>query len=139
MKNLFTFCLPLLLCCACIGQGALEKEGPGGVPEPEVAHGMIVLGDRLEDPYSVENMSKALASLYPTKADRVVLPATDLYVRFLPADDLQLRLLRELGIDPSDDDLIRMAASCARATGGSRGSAKVLYEADFLNIYRMAM
>lgn len=46
--------------------------------------------------------------------------------------------LRELGIDPSDDDLIRMAASCARATGGSRGSAKVLYEADFLNIYRMA-
>ena len=47
--------------------------------------------------------------------------------------------LRELGIDPSDDDLIRMAASCARATGGSRGSAKVLYEADFLNIYRMAM
>ena len=102
MKNLFTFCLPLLLCCACIGQGALEKEGPGGVPEPEVAHGMIVLGDQLEDPYSVENMSKALAALYPTKADRVVLPATDLYVRFLPADDLQLRLLRELGIELTD-------------------------------------
>ena len=59
MKNLFTFCLPLLLCCACIGQGALEKEGPGGVPEPEVAHGMIVLGGQLEDPYSVENMNLA--------------------------------------------------------------------------------
>ena len=111
MKNLFTFCRPLLLCCACIGQGALEKEGPGGVPEPEVAHGMIVLGDRLEDPYSVENMSKALAALYPTKADRVVLPATDLYVRFLPADDLQLRLLRELGIEltdhPVDYEIVR--------------------------------
>lgn len=110
MKNLIPFCLPLLLCCACIGQGSLDAGRPEG-PEAELAHGMIVLGERLEDPYSVENMSKALAALYPTKADRVVLPATDLYVRFLPEDDLQMQLLQGLGIElidhPVDYEIVR--------------------------------
>ena len=48
----------------------------------ELSHGRIVLGNRLENPYTTENVTKALASLYPTKAGRVEVEATDLYVRF---------------------------------------------------------
>ncbi len=110
MKNLIPFCLPLLLCCACIGRGALETGRPDA-GEAGLGHGMIVLGGQLEDPYSVENMSQALAALYPTKAGRVVLPATDLYVRFLPENDTQWQRLRELGVEmldhPVDYEILR--------------------------------
>ena len=75
----------------------------------ELKHEMIVLGDRLENPYTTENMTKALRSLYPTRADRVDLKSTDLYVRFLPADEAEYDLLMDLGIDlidhPMDYDI----------------------------------
>ena len=45
----------------------------------------IVLGERLENPYTTENIEKVLRSLYPTKAGEVHVNPTDLYVRFLPA------------------------------------------------------
>lgn len=47
--------------------------------------------------------------------------------------------MRELGIAPTDDQLHAMAASCASACGGSKGSARLLYEADMYNIYKMAL
>ena len=47
--------------------------------------------------------------------------------------------LRELGVDPSEEEILQMAASCARANGGSKGSAKVLYEEDMAQIYRLAL
>ena len=43
--------------------------------------------------------------------------------------------LRELGIDPTDDQLRQMAASCAQAAGGVKGSAKKLRQADMEAIY----
>lgn len=46
--------------------------------------------------------------------------------------------LQELGIDPSDDDLILMAKKCAISKNGSCGSAKILHEEDMLSIYRSA-
>ncbi len=46
--------------------------------------------------------------------------------------------LHELGLDLSDDDLAERARRCAANCGGSRGIAKVLYEEDMLEIYRMA-
>ena len=46
--------------------------------------------------------------------------------------------LRELGVEPTEEQILALAASCARATGGSRGSAKRLYEKDMAEIYRMA-
>ena len=64
----------------------------------ELTHEMIVLGDRLENPYKTENMRKALKSLYPTKADRVDVQTTDLYVRFLPADEYEFDLLESAGL-----------------------------------------
>ncbi len=49
-----------------------------------ISHEMIVLGEKLEDPYSVTNMTKALQSLYPTKATRIEVKPTDIYARFQP-------------------------------------------------------
>ena len=66
--------------------------------ESEPGHEMIVLGEKLEDPYSVTNVKKAISRLYPTKAGRVDVPATDIYVRFLPRDDAAFGKLRSMGV-----------------------------------------
>ena len=71
----------------------------------QLTHDKIVLGDRLENPYKTENISKALASLYPTKADRVQVKPTDLYVRFLPSGKLQCDMLEEMGLELIDHPL----------------------------------
>ena len=105
------FLLTAALAASCVGRGL----SPGDRPAPDERlsdePGMIVLGERLEDPYTVENMNKALAALYPTKADRVVLPATHLYVRFLPADEKQYATLEALGVElvdhPVDYEILR--------------------------------
>lgn len=44
--------------------------------------------------------------------------------------------MQELGIAPTDEQIMQMAESCARATGGKKGSAKVLYQEDMAAIYR---
>ena len=46
--------------------------------------------------------------------------------------------LKELGVRPSEEDILLLAHNCAVATGGKVGSAKKLYETDMANIYRMA-
>ena len=99
MKKIWTLTLPLLLLASCQagGEDPLEAD-PMDAFADKVEHGMIALGDKLADPYAVANVAAAVGNLYPTKAGRVKLQATDLYVRFLPRDDEQLRCLRELGI-----------------------------------------
>lgn len=76
----------------------------------DLKHEKIVLGDRLENPYTTENMTKAFVSLYPTKADRVDIKTTNLYVRFLPSDDQEYDLLKSLGVQlvdhPMDYDIL---------------------------------
>lgn len=47
--------------------------------------------------------------------------------------------MRELGINPTDEELKLMAHKCAIANGGQKGSAKVLKEEDMLAVYRMAL
>ncbi len=47
--------------------------------------------------------------------------------------------LRELGIDPTEEDMRDMASRCAVNCGGKKGSAKVLYEEDMYNIYKLAL
>ena len=44
--------------------------------------------------------------------------------------------LRELGIEPTEEELALMAKKCAAGVGGHCGSAKVLEEADMLAIYK---
>lgn len=93
--------LPALLCVCCSEKGddpALQEELP-------LSHEMIVLGEKLDDPYSLANVQAAVSSIYPTKAGRVVLTATDLYVRFLPADQDEYDRLVAMGLHLSDHPL----------------------------------
>ena len=110
MKRLYLLLIPVLLgACQRLdsspGERVLDAEGN------RVEHGMIVLGEQLADPYSVENMSLAFAAVHPTKAGRVVLEATHRYVRFLPLDGAQYETLEQAGLQlvdhPLDYEIIR--------------------------------
>ncbi len=105
----FFLVLPALLALAACGQD--DMPGQLRLPEGEVYHDMIQLGEKLEDPYTVDNMRSALTKAYPTKADRVDIQTTDLYVRFLPKDDAQLSALEQTGIylldHPMDYQIVR--------------------------------
>ena len=46
--------------------------------------------------------------------------------------------MTELGIKPTEEELKLMAHKCSVASGGKKGSAKVLVEEDMLAIYKMA-
>ena len=70
-----------------------------------LSHDRIVLGSRLENPYKTENITKALVSLYPTKAGRVEVDPTDLYVRFLPENEEQCDELERMGVSLIDHPL----------------------------------
>lgn len=47
--------------------------------------------------------------------------------------------LAELGVTPTQEELVLMAHKCSIASGGKKGSAKVLMEDDMLAIYKMAL
>ena len=46
--------------------------------------------------------------------------------------------MKELGIEPTEEQILEMAHRCALASGGQKGSARVLKEEDMAQIYRMA-
>ena len=46
--------------------------------------------------------------------------------------------MTELGIQPTEEEMELMAHKCSIASGGKKGSAKVLVEEDMLAIYKMA-
>ena len=96
MKRLI-FLMPICLLAAC-SQSVLPENDSGRFPDRGLQHGMIQLGEKLEDPYTVENMQKALQNVYGTKADRVDITATDHYVRFLPKDNEQYQALLKSGL-----------------------------------------
>ena len=105
MRGKFKLALMALMMMAC------SKEGPSPGRDLDfdygrgLSHEKIVLGERLENPYKTENITKALASLYPTKADRVDIRTTDLYVRFLPSDMAEYDTLSSLGLRLMDHPL----------------------------------
>ena len=47
--------------------------------------------------------------------------------------------ITELGIQPTEEEMELMAHKCSIASGGKKGSAKVLVEEDMLAIYKMAL
>ena len=94
MKRL---CILTILALASCGKDIASGPDPRA-PYGNIGHGQIELGEQLEDPYTVENMTKALRSLYPTKAERTDIHPTDLYVRFLPKTDADLDMLRDAGL-----------------------------------------
>ena len=109
MKRLLELTLTALLAVCCSGRVLEPAAVEPGMPDPE--GDMIVLGDKLDDPYTVENMAQALGAVYPTKASRVVVSATHYYVRFLPENALQFQILEGLGLDlvdhPLDYEIVR--------------------------------
>ena len=94
MRGRVTFILMTFILMSCSQDEFNPMSGLDYQYGRDLTHDMIVLGDRLENPYTKENMQRAIKSLYPTKADRVDLKTTDLYVRFLPADDAEYDLLQ---------------------------------------------
>lgn len=111
MKNFFFILASLALATSCIGKLFEPVSEKVDLGEDALGHEMIVLGEQLQDPYSVENVTKALASLYPTKADRLKLDPTHLYVRILPSSQEEYEMLAGLGLvmvdHPVDYRIIR--------------------------------
>jgi len=101
MKKLWTLLLvPLCTLVACTGDdlpGGKSRQGEDGL-----FHEMIQLGEKLDDPYTVENMRNAVAAVYPTRSGRVDISVTDYYVRFLPRTEAQLDSLLARGLDLTD-------------------------------------
>ena len=91
---------PLAVACEEGVDPQLYPESPD-----KVYHEMIQLGQQLEDPYNVTNVTKAVEALYPTKADRVDITPTNLYVRFLPDGEDQFDALEQLGVMMTDHPL----------------------------------
>ena len=86
--------LGAILSCSCSKGVEMDQTVPSS--PYEVGHEMIELGEKMEDPYSLVNVTKALKSLYPTKA--VSLEATDRYVRFLPKNEAEYDKLCDMGV-----------------------------------------
>lgn len=99
--GIFAVTLAMVSC----DKGGTHFEGNGSLyGDDGLQHGMIVLGDRLDNPYTTENARKAFAAVYPTRS-RDVVQTTDLYVRFLPADQEEFDELERLGVEMLDHPL----------------------------------
>ncbi len=105
MRGKIRLMLMALVIMSCSGNGMDPDEGLDYQYGRNLSHEKIVLGARLENPYKTENITKALQSLYPTKADRVDVRTTDLYVRFLPDNEEQMELLEAMDLRLTDHPL----------------------------------
>lgn len=105
MRGKFTLALLALMMMSCSKDSTRDDQNLDYSYGWHLPHGMIVLGDRLENPYTTANITKALYSLYPTKADRIDVKATNLYVRFLPATEEEFETLTRLGLILTDHPL----------------------------------
>lgn len=97
----------VLLLFACKEEVLVQQEPQSALEEiiSENSDGQIVLGKKLENPYSVENMKKAYTSLMEKKknskkqylgkvlTDETQIEVTDYYVKFLVENDVQKSLL----------------------------------------------
>ena len=105
MKRLLLICFAAVLAAVSCSKSGLYSTPLSYDDGSSVDHDQIVLGDKLEDPYTVENMTKAVLALYPTKASVVQLTPTHNYVRLLPRNDEDLLLLEEMGVQMLDHPL----------------------------------
>ena len=98
----------LLMAAAACTKGGPDTPYGDLYPDDGLSHEMIVLGKRLENPYTTENISAAIASVYPGRAKVAVAP-THLYVRFLPVDQDDFELLSDLDLSdyPLDYEILK--------------------------------
>lgn len=104
MKRIAVVILAAYLAAGCSLKEFFGERGETVDVVGDIPHDMIVLGEQLEDPYSVENIQKAVLSLYPTKG-RVDIRPTDYYVRFLPSGEEEYDLLESMGVNMVDHPL----------------------------------
>ena len=71
MRGKLKLALMACLVVACSKEGISPERNLDYTYGRDLSHERIVLGDRLENPYKTENISAALKSLYPTKADNM--------------------------------------------------------------------
>ena len=115
--------LLLLLCLAaslasCVKDKMEDLEVPVTEPEEYVPEQLpqMVLGEQLENPYSLENMQAAYDEMLNEGFTGYLdIKVTDLYVRFLPKDSTELRILEddlqlELFDYPLDYDIVEEGA-----------------------------
>ena len=105
MRGKIRLIVAALMLLSCSKFATDVDEGNGRDRLQNLSHDMIVLGKRLENPYKTENMSKALASLYPSKSSLIAVSPTDFYVRFLPKSQKELDMLKEADIHLIDHPL----------------------------------
>lgn len=105
MRRFFDFFLLAAAFSACSHNGPELLYPTPMVDLSSISHGMMVLGDRLDDPYTVENMQAAYDAAYGTKAGRRELSPTDIYVRFLPENDSEYERLLSSGLTLMDHPL----------------------------------
>lgn len=106
MKWFFTMMLPVLVLASCSKEAVSPREyGEFSTKhERPVMHDAIVLGKKLDNPYSVANVRKALNLVYPTRSGAEIDP-NGLYVRFLPKNEAEVNRLSELGLELFDHPL----------------------------------
>lgn len=99
MKKILLFIPFIFLFAACSQDNEIiaENDDSTNFPkEQKETDGMMVLGEKLENPYSIANMEKAYADLIKTRAaGDFKIETTDLYVRFLPKDSTELLELQK--------------------------------------------
>ena len=97
-KLSFAFVLGLAVLTACKDEPMLALEEQQNVEAQEFnnnlpSDGMMVLGQELQDPYKLSNMQQAYANITGAKAQ---LQPTHLYMRFLPKNEEELYLLKNI-------------------------------------------
>ncbi len=96
-------CSSLLLAFSC-SHDTLTNEIPDTTQRAD--GNKMIIGEKLENPYSLKNMQKALDSLIKLKSfnpgTQLKLETTDYYVRFRPTDTTQYRTLFEQGFELFD-------------------------------------
>jgi hypothetical protein len=97
-SNVLFLSLAMLFACTC----CTDDEQIAVPPVVEAFantdnEGMIVLGEKFENPYSIENMKAVYREMAQTRSggEDVTIEVTDWYVRFLPKDSTEYRILTE--------------------------------------------
>ena len=118
MKRRLFYCfIPILLGSISCQEVRIEKdEFSHFLPIKENVFGVkVILGEKLNNPYSLSNMQEAYAELIRTRAEYSSMPcdtlsANWLYVRFLPKDSTDLAILDSFCLDlfdyPLDYDIL---------------------------------
>ena len=97
-QSVIAFSLLIGVTCSCQKEKNFNPNKHDIASSPGVTS-MIILGNQLQNPYSVQNMVKAQNNLNSSKRSRegiddIEISTTHLYVKFLPRNDEELSILK---------------------------------------------